>query len=102
MENKSAIRILDIDLDFFLSNRHMGRVTETNRLDSHSYKPWKIEKVEEFLENCCGLSKTNKTPGKLFVHHIEVFYFLRQLQEANNFSYKFKIDHVDAHADLGL
>lgn len=98
---KNSLKILDIDLDFFLNDKHTGSVTSTTRLDEHEYVPWTAKEVESFLEENCGLNKQNKIPGKYFTHHVEAFYFLRELQESNNFSYQFIIDHVDAHGDLG-
>jgi len=95
------MKILDIDLDFFLNNKHCGTVTSVRRLNSQNYKPWTTSAVEEFLEQNCGLNKTTKLSGKCFVHHVEVFHFLRDLQEKKNFSLTFDIDHLDAHGDLG-
>jgi hypothetical protein len=95
------LRILDIDLDFFLNNKHIGEVTNINRLENEYFKPWTDEKVVSFLEYNCGLSIKNPIQGKTFTHHDEVFYLLRDLQLQNNFKYLFQIDHVDAHADLG-
>ncbi|GAB2690838.1 hypothetical protein GCM10027037_12550 [Mucilaginibacter koreensis] len=94
-------RILDIDLDFFLDNVHYGTVTSEKRLSDSEFKPWSVEKVIAFQEQQCGLKKSQPIKGKIFKHHVEVFYFLRELQEENDFSYQFDIDHVDAHADLG-
>jgi hypothetical protein len=48
------------------------------------------------------LTKQNKTAAAYFTHHAEVFYYLRKLQKGRNFSLKFSVDHIDAHADLGL
>ena len=94
------IKILDIDLDFFLNNRATSiSNTSEKRLSSNFYIPWKADDVIAFLEVNCGIK--NKIYGKLFKHHVEVFDFLRSLQEDNNYSVKFNIDHVDAHADLG-
>lgn len=95
------IKILDIDLDFFLNQRHTGVTTSLKRLGTY-YKRWKKSDVKRFIENNCGLNKINKVKGRYFIHHDEVFYFLRELQEQNDFRLRFSIDHVDAHADLGL
>ena len=95
------MRILDIDLDFFLNDKAYSRVTSTERLDPIAFTPWPNSEVKNFLEKHCGLSKQDKKTGKLFTHHIEVFDFLDILQKRNGFNLKFSIDHVDAHADLG-
>lgn len=62
---------------------------------------WPEEDVRSFLENNCKLNRNNKLQGAYFTHHVEVFHFLRSLQEKSNFELTFNIDHVDAHADLG-
>ncbi|MBP7107739.1 MAG: UPF0489 family protein [Chitinophagaceae bacterium] len=95
------MRILDIDLDFFLDNKSHSTVTEVDRLDDY-YTPWSNAEVVAFLENNCGLRQSSKIRGKYFTHHVEVFHFLRSLQEQNNFNLTFSIDHIDAHADLGM
>lgn len=94
------LKVLDIDLDFFLSEKHTGVVTETKRLEGN-YVPWEIQKVRSFLEQNCGLNLNKKISGKIFKHHDEVFYYMRDLQIENDFKIRFLIDHVDAHADLG-
>jgi hypothetical protein len=96
-----TLNILDIDLDFFLNDIHHGTVTSTKRLSNNEFKPWSHNDATYFLESHCGLSDISPIKGKYFIHHVEVFHFLRELQESNNFDLKFKIDHVDAHADLG-
>lgn len=96
------MRILDLDLDFFLNKKHCGVVTNINRLSENDFQPDSNEHFIDFLENRCGLSELRKIRGKVFVHHDEVFYFLRKLQEQRNFELTFEIDHVDAHADIGF
>lgn len=98
---RMKIRILDIDLDFFLNRKANNVTTSTTRLDEQNYQPWEQDKVIEFLEGSCGLKIDQPIPGRIFTHHDEVFYFLRDLQSKNDNSLKFVIDHVDAHADLG-
>jgi hypothetical protein len=95
------MKILDLDLDFFLYQRETYLAEVNRRLDNSSYKPWSHKKVMEFLETHCGLNTNNKPAGQFFTDHDEVFYYLRKLQENNDFALKFQIDHVDAHCDLG-
>lgn len=96
------MRILDIDLDFFLNRKRCGTVTSEERLSEEEYKPWSSEEFIYYLENKCGLNSNHKISGKVFKHHDEVFYYLRNLQENNNYGLTFDIDHLDAHGDLGL
>jgi hypothetical protein len=95
------MRILDIDLDFFLNKKHFGNADGTMRLPEEEYNPWTREAFIEFLENKCGLNLDRKICGRVFTHHDEVFYYLRELQENNNFELTFDIDHLDAHGDIG-
>ncbi len=96
------MNILDLDLDFFLDEVSSWVLTEGDqRLDSSSYTPWEPERVREFLSSQCGLDTSNKIPGKIVTHHHEVFYESRRLIEEKHAKI-FVIDHVDAHADLGL
>lgn len=96
------MRILDIDLDFFQNKKRTGSVISEKRLPKKEYKAFTEEEFINYLENKCGLSQNRKILGKVFIHHDEVFYFLRNLQERNNFQLTFDIDHLDAHADIGL
>lgn len=96
------MNILDIDLDFFLDKVPVFVSTDSNdRLQSGSYIPWKKNEVEKFLINQCGLSAKSRIPGKLLNHHDEVYNEVRNLIESETTN-KVNIDHVDAHADLGL
>ena len=95
------IRLLDIDLDFFLNRKAHSVTTSTARLDEQYYQPWEESKVLEFMEQRCGLTTDQPIPGRIFTHHDEVFYFLRDLQSKNDNLLEFAIDHIDAHADLG-
>lgn len=93
------MRVLDIDLDFFLNDRYTNFGGEPGRLDDNCYKPWSIAAVKRFLKGNCGVQTPIK--GKFFQTHDEVFYYIRELQEVNDFALRFEFDHIDAHADLG-
>ena len=95
------MKILDIDLDFFLDKKYCGIATNVKRLSGKNFKPWTSKAVEDFLEKNCGLNKTKKVSGRVFIHHDELFYYLRKLQEQADFNLTFSIDHIDAHGDLG-
>ncbi|AUD00880.1 UPF0489 family protein [Spirosoma pollinicola] len=96
------LKILDLDLDFFINERATDKKLKgKRRLNKTKFIPWEKKQVKDFLENNCGLNPNEKIPGNLFTHHDELFYFLRSLQEKHNFELQFSIDHVDAHADLG-
>jgi len=94
------MNILDIDLDFFLSDISTG--ASQNRLDSTEYFAWSEENVRLFIENQCGLSRKKPVKGSLFTHHHEAFILWRDLIKKNILKTPFEVVHVDAHADLGL
>ncbi|VDN47059.1 conserved protein of unknown function [Petrocella atlantisensis] len=97
------MRILDLDLDFFLDSKANGiNLTSGLRLESEYYKPDSKEAVREFLTTKCGLNSNSKVNGCLYTHHDEVFYDIRSKIESGIITEPFDIDHIDAHADLGL
>lgn len=96
------MRILDIDLDFFINDIANFRSDYGERLSDDEYFPWEEDKVKEFLECKCGLSKNNKIKGRIFKHHNEAFFFWRELIQNNMLETPFEVIHIDAHADLGL
>jgi hypothetical protein len=96
------MRILDIDMDFFLDNIANFRNFDGERLSDLDYKPWNVEAVINYLENNCGLNKSNKVQGAIFAEHVGVFHVLRKLIDKKLVHIPFEIVHIDAHADLGL
>uniref|UniRef100_A9AA45 Uncharacterized protein n=1 Tax=Methanococcus maripaludis (strain C6 / ATCC BAA-1332) TaxID=444158 RepID=A9AA45_METM6 len=94
------MRILDIDLDFFLNK--IMYFPKKKRPNEQEYIPWDKDQFIEFLENNCNLSKNNKTPGRIVKKHHKAFYFWRELIEKNKLEVPFEVIHIDAHADLGL
>lgn len=98
------MRILDVDMDYFLSNvaSNISQDSESRLEESSYYRPWEKEKIEMFLENNLGLSKKSKARGRIVKHHNEALYYWRELVEDNQLQTPFEVIHVDAHADLGL
>jgi hypothetical protein len=95
------MRILNIDLDFFLNDRAHGRADDPNsRPDDWGLTPWKADEVVKYLEGALKLKE--KTPGRVVQSHHEVFYHWRELIEREALSTPFFICHVDAHSDLGM
>lgn len=96
------MRILDIDLDFFLS-RIATYVDGNDRLqESDGFIPWTEAEVRNFLEKNCGLDQNNPTKGAYCIQHHEVFAFWRRLIFDGRLETPFEVIHVDAHADFGL
>lgn len=97
-----TLRILDIDLDFFLENIHYGAFPWRNkRISNDKYKPWSKEKVVSFLEVQCGLLPEQKINGACFIHHDKLFHVMNQIKNICNEVLRFSIDHIDGHSDLG-
>ncbi len=97
------MRILDIDLDFFLSDVMYGFLRKMSpRTSGKICKPWDEIQVRKFLEKRCLLNTTTKIPGKCLIEHSEVFTDWRDLILLGRLVPPFEVVHVDAHADLGL
>ncbi len=97
------MQILDIDLDFFQDGRFMYLADDENkRLSAKEAQPWYRRKVITFIEKNCGLSKKQKIKGKIFTHHHEVFFELRKLIKLSELEIPLVLNHIDAHADLGM
>jgi len=95
------VRVLDLDLDFFLDGRATLR-DDTERLSDAEYVPWTKQAVRRFLEKQCGLSRKFPIKGRIVEHHHEAFLFWRDLTLSRQLDIPFDLVHVDAHADLGL
>lgn len=95
------MRILDIDLDFFLNKVALDKPCNNVRLDN-TYIPWSENEVREFMENVLGLSKTKPIQGKVVLHHDEALFFWKRLIDEIKLKVPFDVVHIDAHDDLGL
>ena len=96
------MRILDLDLDFFISDIAYLISDDGSRLDDNYYKPWNEKETRAFLEERCALSKSSPIKGRVIKHHDEAFFFWRELINQGCLETPFEVVHVDAHADLGL
>lgn len=93
------MRVLDIDLDFFLNDCcPLAPVGERPSLEGH--EPWDGTDVIDFLENNCGIKKA--IPGRIFETHDSALRFWLELMEKEKLSAPFHVTHVDAHSDLGI
>lgn len=96
------MRILDLDLDFFLNEvPYHADMYGSKRLSSNVYKPWEIDRVKKFLEENCGLSISHPVKGEVIETHDEAFYVWRKLIASNFLEPPFDVVHVDSHVDLG-
>jgi hypothetical protein len=95
------MRVLDLDLDFFLSDVPYWQ-NDDERVNPEHYAPWNEQEVINFLETQVGLSKSTPLPGKVLVDHDEAFYEWRDKIERGELKTPFEVVHVDSHADLGM
>lgn len=95
------MKVLDIDLDYFLNDIALHRTDSGNRLSSE-YVPWGESEVRSFLELKCGLSLHRKLKGKIIRHHDESFNIWRDMHLNDEINNGLEVTHIDAHADLGL
>jgi len=94
------VRVLDIDLDFFVEGAAHWRASRDQRLKGAEFPPWSLEDASRFLDQQCRLE--GKLPGLVVENHGELFDRWRDAIDAGTLQAPFSVTHVDAHADLGL
>ena len=95
------MRVLDIDLDFFLADC-CPLADKGSRPCLEGHEPWPEEKVAAFLEGQCGLSESNPVPGAVFETHDKTLIYWRDRMAEGKLTAPFHVTHVDAHSDLGI
>lgn len=95
------MRVLDIDLDFFLADC-CPLAAFDERPDCIGHEPWDAAEVISFLEKNCGLSSSNPIPGRVFDTHDKALQFWMELKECGKLCTPFHVTHIDAHSDLGI
>lgn len=94
------MRVLDIDLDFFLEDC-CPLAAPGERPDPEGHAPWPDEPVTAFLEQQCGLDAAHPVPGRIFPTHDLALVFWEELLADGRLTAPFHVTHVDAHSDLG-
>lgn len=95
------MQVLDLDLDFFLSDCcPLARPGE--RPDPSCAKPWPQDAVIEYLERNLGLDAQRPIPGVVTETHDGALRFWKHCMETELLAKPFSVVHVDAHADLGI
>ena len=95
------MRVLDIDLDFFLADCcPLAALGERPLLFGH--EPWTSDTVIDFLERQCGLSTDRPVPGTIFETHDGALQFWDARRKDGSLDTPFWVTHVDAHSDLGI
>ncbi len=96
-----TMRVLDIDLDFFLADCcPLAPQGERPSLEGH--EPWEESRVKAFLEEQCGLSERVPLPGAIFETHDQALGFWQARIREGRLRVPFRVTHVDAHSDLGI
>jgi hypothetical protein len=95
------MRVLDIDLDFFL-NDCCPLAEKGQRPPLLGCEPWDKAVVRSFLEHQCGLSVDHPIPGRIFETHDQALVFWAEMIAAKRLQAPFHVTHVDAHSDLGI
>jgi len=94
------VRVLDIDLDAFVSGTATLGAPKGQRLKEGEFLPWTVEQVVSFLEERCHLNQQARRPGAVFEHHQEAFFYWQRLIDAGRLRVPFDVVHVDAHSDM--
>lgn len=98
------MKVLDLDMDYFMTNIAHTPFSVKDRLTDEDYinSVWHEENVKQFLEQNLGLSKNHKITGRIVCGHNEALFFWKELIEGKKLKEPFDVIHVDSHADLGL
>lgn len=98
------MKVLDLDMDYFMTAIAHTPFSCDERLDEEDYgdSVWSADEVRQFLEHNLGLSKQHRIPGRIVCGHNEALFFWEELISRGKLNDPFEVIHVDSHADLGL
>lgn len=95
------MRVLDLDMDFFLSAPcPLAKYGE--RPDESCAEAYSDEEVVRFLEEQCGLSRARPVPGAIFDTHDKALDFWKARLAEGSLTAPFEVAHVDTHSDLAF
>ncbi len=95
------MRVLDIDLDFFL-NDTCPLAEPGQRPVLEGNEPWDEAEVQRFLKKNLHLSTAHPLPGRIFRTHDGALCLWDELLRAGKLTAPFDVTHIDAHSDLGI
>lgn len=95
------MRVLDLDMDFFLSDPCPLAPLGERPAESCA-QAWSDEQVVSFLEEQCGLSADKPVPGAIFDTHDKALDFWQNRLKDGRLSAPFEVVHVDTHSDLAF
>ena len=95
------MRVLDLDMDFFLSGPcPLAALGE--RPDESCASVWRDEDVIRFLEEQCGLSRGRPVRGAIFDTHDKALDYWQARLAEGSLTAPFEVVHVDTHSDLAF
>ena len=92
------MKILDIDMDYFLDHPINGRLHSSNeRVEDIECvnSVWREERVRAFFENNLDLSENRKLKGRIVKGHDDALYFWKELIDKKQLVAPFSVVHVD-------
>ncbi|MBR5561479.1 MAG: UPF0489 family protein [Clostridia bacterium] len=95
------MRVLDLDMDFFLSGP-CPLAAYGERPDESCAQVWDDAQVIRFLEEQCGLSAERPVRGAIFDTHDKALDYWAARLEDGSLSAPFEVVHVDTHSDLAF
>lgn len=95
------MRVLDLDMDFFLS-QPCPLAEYGERPDESCAKAYSDDEIRRFLEEQCGLSREHPVPGAIFDTHDKAADFWQARLCDGSLKEPFEVVHVDAHSDLAF
>lgn len=95
------MRVLDLDMDFFLSGP-CPQAEPGQRPDDDCAQVYSDEEIIRFLEEQCGLSREHPVPGAIFDTHDRALDFWHARLQDGTLTAPFEVVHVDTHSDLAF
>ena len=95
------VKVLDLDMDFFLSGP-CPLAAPGERPPEDAASAWSEREVRAFLESNCGLSRRRPIPGRIFETHDRALDFWQELLRSGRLKAPFACCHVDTHSDLAF
>lgn len=93
-------KVLDLDLDFFVYPVVRGPVKARPLHIDHPCAS--ADQVRGYLERQCGLSRTDKVPGRFCKKHDGAFYAWKKWLAKGTLDNPFEVAHLDGHSDLSF
>ncbi len=95
------MRVLDLDMDFFLSGP--CPLAEFGKRPAEACaQVYSDEEVIRFFEEQCGLSREHPIPGAIFDTHDKALDFWQARLKEGKLTAPFEVVHVDTHSDLAF